>query len=924
MKTTWRSVSRAKPCEVCGKPDRCSRSVDGGAATCFRVTEAPNGYTLVKPVSGGGAIFRRAGAARNGEHRAARPTATAPATRIDWSAEAERCAAAITPERVNELAAGLGVTAASLTAIGIGLANAADLSRWGAGFAGEGETPGFAYTFPERDGRGHVVGLSLRAPDGRKGFPRGAKRGLIVPKTLRERTGPVLICEGASDVAALESLGLAAIGRPSNSGGAAELAVLLRGREVLILGENDQKESGAFPGRDGAEAIAKKLAQDWDSAQRFAFPPAGVKDVRQWLNSRVAAGLSLANPEACRAAGAELLAALQADAQEINPEKKAKPSKAQTIINLAEQDVELFHSGDRAFASINVDGVRQTFAIASKHFKTWLSRTLYESTNQAASSEDLATASMALTGRAMFDAPEYPVAVRVAESEGVIYYDLADDQWRVVRIDETGWSVIASDESPVRFIRPRGVLALPEPDHGGDLNELREIVNVPDDESWALTIGWMIGAIRPTGPYPILAVNGEQGSAKSTFCRLLRAAIDPNAAPLRSEPKEPRDLMISATNSRIIAFDNLSRVSPWLSDCLCRLATGGGFAVRAHYENDEEIIFDAMRPTIINGIEALASRSDLLDRCLTLTLPTIPESKRRTEAEIWRLFRERQPRILGALFTAAAAALRTMRTLRPVESRQLPRMADFAIWAEAAEGGLGLVVGAFMAAYAGNRADANESAIESSIIGPLIIKMIDEKTKWSGTAQELLAELESDRWSNDRTRQRTEWPKSARKLGGDLRRLAPNLRAIGIDVLIPDKKSGRDKRKIIELEQTENRGKQRSAQAAQAATDAKSEIGTNDNESTADHCGPLRTVGDDLRTIAVDHADHCGSSNGSTCPVDVASPFASIPDDSPPADHADHADHLSPLFSELDPRSDAERYADYPNAEGAAVDWGDL
>ena len=64
---------------------------------------------------------------------------------------------------------------------------------------------------------------------------------------------------------------------------------------------------------------------------------------------------------------------------------------------------------------------------------------------------------------------------------------------------------------------------------------------------------------------------------------MARALVDPNTAMLRSEPREPRDLMIASKNGWIIALDNLSGIQAWQSDCLCRLSTGGGFSTRTLY-----------------------------------------------------------------------------------------------------------------------------------------------------------------------------------------------------------------------------------------------------------------------------------------------------------------------------------------------------
>src|SRR5262249_19021261 len=155
-----------------------------------------------------------------------------------------------------------------------------------------------------------------------------------------------------------------------------------------------------------------------------------------------------------------------------------------------------------------------------------------------------------------------------------------------------------------------------------------------------------------------LAVTGEQGSAKSTLLRLLRALIDPNVAAIRSFPHDERDLIIAASNGWLPCFDNASSIPIWLSDALCRLATGGGFATRTLYENDEETIFNAMRPVCVNGIEDVVNRGDLADRAIALVLPRIAEEQRKTEAALWHAFERERPAILGALLDAVSGALR--------------------------------------------------------------------------------------------------------------------------------------------------------------------------------------------------------------------------------------------------------------------------
>ena len=183
-----------------------------------------------------------------------------------------------------------------------------------------------------------------------------------------------------------------------------------------------------------------------------------------------------------------------------------------------------------------------------------------------------------IEAKALFDGPERVVHVRVGDHDGKLYLDLCDETWQAVEIDAKAWRVIA--DPPVRFRRSPGMKPLPIPLRGGSIDELRPFLNVKSDEDFVLAVAYLLAALRSRGPYPVLALAGEQGSAKSTFAKILKCLVDPNTAALRSLPREDRDLFIAAHNGHILAFDNVSGLKPWISDTLCRLSTGGSFAVR--------------------------------------------------------------------------------------------------------------------------------------------------------------------------------------------------------------------------------------------------------------------------------------------------------------------------------------------------------
>jgi hypothetical protein len=469
-----------------------------------------------------------------------------------------------------------------------------------------------------------------------------------------------------------------------------------------------------------------------------------------------------------------------------------------------------------------------------------------------------------IEAKAHFDGPERVVYVRVGGLDGRLYLDLGDEAWRAVEIDANGWGVI--DNPPVRFRRAAGTQALPIPMSGGSVQMLRSFLNVRSDSDFVLVITWALACLRNRGPYPVLALSGEQGSAKSTFSAMLRALVDPNTAPLRALPREDRDLFIAASNGHVLAFDNVSGLPAWISDTLCRLATGGGFAVRQLYTDQDEVLFDATRPVILNGIEDVVTRPDLADRAVFLTLEPIPEERRRPEAELWAAFETERPLILGALLGAVVEGLKRLPETR---LPKLPRMADFALWATACETAL-WPAGTFWSAYCGNRDEAVEGVIDADPIAAAVRAVMTARTEWTGTASELLGALAG--MAGERVAKSKSWPDSPRALAGRLRRAATFLRKIGIEIGFDRK--GRARKRVIRIttepihSAAEDRGAGPSTPSASSAPVPKSNPPngfaapsrrTVANDAADGDGGPTRTVrANPLKsngTIAADGAD---------------------------------------------------------------------
>lgn len=441
---------------------------------------------------------------------------------------------------------------------------------------------------------------------------------------------------------------------------------------------------------------------------------------------------------------------------------------------------ELFHTpANEPYISIAREGHRETYPLKSKSVKDWLCRAHYDATGKTPNAAAVMDALQTLAGRAWFDGLEHDVFLRIAHTDVAIYVDLGDASWSAIEITAAGWSIVTVP--PVRFRRPKGYGALPSPVRGGSLALLRELINFASDESFVLTAGWLVGAMRPPakkGAYAVLTISGEMGSAKSGATEILHQTIDPCDSPLRASPRDERDLMVAAANTHIVAFDNVSKLPDSMSDVLCRLASGTAYSTRQLYSDDEETVLKAHRPVVINGIANVVTRGDLLDRAIAIVLPVIPEHKRKREDDVWATFHKHHPALLGALLDAVAAALARQDT---IEIANLPRLADFVTFVVAAEPACPWTDGAFLTAFRGSQDVAMEFSLDGDPVADAVRALPND---WRGTMKDLKAKV-TEGMTESASRQFT-----PRGLSAELIRLQPLLRRTGIAIYPPQGKGG--------------------------------------------------------------------------------------------------------------------------------------
>jgi len=522
---------------------------------------------------------------------------------------------------------------------------------------------------------------------------------------------------------------------------------------------------------------------------------APVEKVNQDLRSRIGKAEFIPTTTATvkpSSTAAEYLASDSGDAKDASDAPTGgsplpvRVSAATRLVQLAEP-LQFFHdSQGGCFAKLAIGGHIEIWPITSSKFRNWLAQEFYRKTGGATNRNTVNDALMILESKARFDSPVQETYLRIAPHDDGLLIDLCDAKWRALEITRNGCKVL--NQSPVAFVRTPNMRALPEPGGAGALTPLWEMLNITASQR-PLVAGWLLNAFHPCGPYFVAVLAGEQGSSKSCAARILRTLVDPSEIPLRSPPRDERDLLVGSANNWVLALDNLSSLPPWLSDGLCRISTGGGHSARRLFTDGEEFSLSVKRPVILTGIEDVATRPDLAERSLQLELESIPDDRRVAERVLWQRLDQARPAIFTALVNGLVRAVRDLPDLKP---DRLPRMADAAMWATAGETALGWERGTFINAYWKNLHEGAEASLDAHPVGLAIRALLTSQPEWSGEPAHLLADL--NQRAGDDHRHSKAWPTTPRALSACLRRLAQALRRAGIEF-----EASKGKRRLIRL-----------------------------------------------------------------------------------------------------------------------------
>lgn len=375
---------------------------------------------------------------------------------------------------------------------------------------------------------------------------------------------------------------------------------------------------------------------------------------------------------------------------------------------------------------------------------------------------------------------------RVAPYRDGVELDIGDESQRRIRIGP-GKVEIIEEGSDIIFRRTPSMLPFVTPAETGDWQLIERYLNLSDVDS-LLLIAWitymLANAKQRNTSFPILLLQGDQGSGKSVLCAIIQALTDPSRVGVQTFPSNEKDLAIAVQNAHVVFYDNMRQVNKVMSDRLCTVATGGALTGRQLYTDGEQHVHLLHGALVLNGIHTIATEQDLLQRCLPLTLKPIGTQDRQSEAQFTDNFNSDLPAIFSGLLEFISTILVHLPNIKPQDPE---RMYDFSAWLAAMETVRGVPPGTFQSAYS---AALQEGVLEGLMDSPLaaaVFSFVEQNIPdqignagWNGTPTCLLEELKNS--VAKQTALSREWPKNPISLSIKLKSLAGGLLSHGIRV----------------------------------------------------------------------------------------------------------------------------------------------
>ena len=580
-----------------------------------------------------------------------------------------------------------------------------------------------------------------------------------LPALLADPAATVFLVEGEKDADRLAALGLVAT---CNAGGAGkwkkEHSEFLRSRRVVVLPDNDEA------GEKHAQQVERSLRGIAAEVRTLVLPGLPDKgDVSDWLD----AGGTLEELLVLASADAATSAAQQAE----DEASGRKRGQTDSLVAFVRERFALMHdkNGDTYAQDHGTGEVART---AGRQFKDRVTAAFFQQHGLAVREQAWREALTTVQALARYEGELQAVHIRVAGSDGCYWVDLCQPgNSRAVEIDAQGWRIV--QRAPVVFVRSESMQPMPDPVHGGSIDTLWSIANVPEAMR-PLVLAWLLDCLRPDTPFPGLELVGEQGCGKSTTAEALRRLIDPSGCNLRSAPKSIEDVFVAAGQNHVVAYENISHLTAPMQDALAILSTGGGFAKRQLFTDADEHVINVRRPWLVNGISICVTQQDLVDRVISVECPVI--EVRQSSSQQWQAFEAQLPQLLGALYSLAAAALHELPRVHLAKTDR-PRLVEYVTLGMAMHQANEEDANEFLAQFKKTRIEAVARTLDASPVACAVTEFLECNPQGIDAPVKVILK----RLEDFKPMGADAWPRSPKGLGDALRRAAPALRQLGIE-----------------------------------------------------------------------------------------------------------------------------------------------
>jgi hypothetical protein len=359
---------------------------------------------------------------------------------------------------------------------------------------------------------------------------------------------------------------------------------------------------------------------------------------------------------------------------------------------------------------------------------------------------------------------------RVCRKDDAIFIDLCDNDHNIVKITADGWDVIRNEE--IFFARTGRTRPLPIPERDGSFDGIRRIINTANEDNFVILVGFIVSIFNARGTMPILLVNGEQGTGKSSAMRYIKRIVDPNGIELQGVPAIKDEQIFMLRQHWLVGYDNISNIKDSESDSLCRIVSGVSTVKKKLYTDGDEYSVTLKRPVMLNGIGLSMFRGDAASRCMMVELSPIDKAYRKTEEELDEIFRTEHPKIFGAICNAISAALREKNYRPECESR----LADVERFIKQAEhgGGLPWEEGTFSKVFGSKGEDMQTDILSNDDVAQAIMYInnndnFDKNKIYVSTIRDIV--------NNNSKKEYT-----IKHVGQEIERLAPIFRKRGIEI----------------------------------------------------------------------------------------------------------------------------------------------